>query len=333
MRVSLPARRLLVTTLIAINTGLAGCSPSTPSEASPPLSASGTNVPATPAATPSATPKASPTIAPSPTAPDLTTRPFTVLVLGLDADGRADAISVWGIDPVTRTVAIASIPRDTIDVPLPDGGTFHDKINAFYNVARGDPGRYPDGPGRAMASLVGGMLGIRVDYVAATTFGGFTRLVDAMGGVGINLPSAIVDPHYQITQTQIGIRFPAGEQVLSGQRALIYVRTRYADNDFERQRRQQAFLIAAGRELAADPSLLTALLEARRNLETDFPLDQVAPLLASVGSLDAWTFKGAVLGPSKYESAGSCTCGYALVPKLDEMRKLARAFFAWAVLP
>src|SRR3989304_1087756 len=114
---------------------------------------------------------------------------------GGDAFGHAE-----GVAPDRALAARPGPPAP----PLPAGPPSPDKHSAFYNVARGAPGRCPDGPGRAMASLVGGMLGIRVDYVAATTFGGFTRLVDAMGGVGINLPSAIVDPHYQITQTQIG---------------------------------------------------------------------------------------------------------------------------------
>ena len=148
-----------------------------------------------------------------------------------------------------------------------------------------------------------------------------------------SLPSAIVDPHYQVTQTNIGIRFPAGEQTLNGQRALIFVRTRYADNDFERQRRQQAFLLAAGRQLVATPDLLPALLAARGNLTTDFPLSALPDLLPAMKPIDAWTIRQVVLGPRTYESAGSCTCGYALEPKLDAMRKLARSFYPWAVSP
>lgn len=231
-------------------------------------------------------------------------------------------------------MSLASIPRDTINVPLPGGGTLRNtKINAFYNMANGDRKRYPQGPARATADMVGGMLGIRIDYTASTTFGGFSRLVDAMGGVNITLPKAIVDPHYEVTTTDVGVRFPKGPQKLNGKRALIYVRTRYSDNDFERQRRQQAFLLAAGQQLLSNPKLLVALGRAQSNLTTDFPIDRLPTLIAAIRSVDGWTIRQVVLGPKKYESSASCSCGYALAPKLDAMREVSAEFFPWAVGP
>ncbi len=243
---------------------------------------------------------------------------------------------VVGVDPVAKTLAFASIPRDTVNVPLPDGGTFvNRKINAFYDFARANPARYPQGPGRATADMVGTLLGIHIDYYAATTFGGFMNLVKAMGGVRVNLPRPVVDPYYQVTTTNIGIRFPAGPQTLSGPRALIYVRTRQGDNDFQRQRRQQSFLLAAGRQLVAHPELLAALAvaAAQGNLITDFPLDQVPTLLSTIGAVDAAHVRQTVLGPSRYESSTTCPCGYALQPNVAAMRTLARSFFPWAVVP
>lgn len=241
---------------------------------------------------------------------------------------------VVGVDPPNKAIAIASIPRDTINVPLKNGTVLtNQKINAFYNLARGDPARYPEGPGRATADVVGGMLGIRVDFYAATTFEGFRRLVDAMGGVSIRLPKAISDPYYQVTTRDIGIHFPAGTQTLAGDRALIYVRTRYADNDFERQRRQQAFVVAAGRKVLENPAVVPALIAAVANLTTDLPWTEVPAMLAAYGSFDEWSIRQTVLGPRTYESAASCPCGYALEPKLEAMRKLAAEYYPWAVQP
>lgn len=290
---------------------------------------------ATQSATATASPPASEAASPSPVASgpdDLTARAFTVLVLGADTEGRTDTMMVVGVDAKTKTLSIASIPRDTIDVPLPGGGRFtNQKINAFYNQAAAHPETYPAGPARATVDMVGILLGIRIDFYARTGFGGFTRLVDAVGGVDISLPRRLTDPNYQVTPSKTGVTFPAGPQTLNGQRALIFVRTRQADNDFERQRRQQAFLLAAGKQLLAEQGLLSLLLAARGDLDTDFPLDQVLPLAAAVGKVDDWTIKSAVLGPDRYEMAASCPCGYALAPKLAEFAKLGALYYPWAV--
>lgn len=312
---------------------LTACSQTDPSPTAVPPTAG------PPSATPSQgqvpTPSASPTSSPSPTESiALKDRPFTVLVLGADLEGRTDVIMVVGVDIKSRRISFASIPRDTINVPLPNGGTFADKkINSFYNFAAARQSTYPQGPARATTELVGGMLGIKIDFTARTTFRGFEGLTDAMGGVGITLTKAVVDPSYQVTTRDVGVSFPKGSQTLTGKRALIFVRTRGGDNDFERQRRQQAFLLAAGRQVLAKPTLVVALLAAQGNFQTDFPITQIPDLIGAITKIDGWTINQIVLGPRTYESAATCTCGYALEPKLDAMRKLARSFYPWAVLP
>lgn len=241
---------------------------------------------------------------------------------------------VIGLDPIAKTLAMASIPRDTINVPLPGGGVFRDqKINAFYDFAASRPSVYPQGAGRATADMVGTLLGIHIDYFAGTSFDGFVRIMQAMGGVKVSLPKPVVDPFYQVTPTQVGIRFPAGPQTLKGERALAFVRTRQGDNDFARQRRQQLFLIAAGRKLLSEPGLLAALALSAGSLITDFPLNQLATLVGDVRSIDPASIEQLVLGPRTYEAAGQCSCGYALVPLLPKMRAAARRLFPWAVQP
>ena len=181
---------------------------------------------------------------------------------------------------------------------------------------------------------MGLLLGIHIDYYALTTFGGFENLVNAMGGVKVNVPSAVVDPVYQVTLTDIGIRFKAGPQVMTGPRALIYTRTRKGDSDFARSRRQQVFLTAAGGQLLTRPNLFAALLAARQNLVTDFPLEQVPAIVAAFGSVPKGSaITGLVLGPRAYSSRAACPCGYALEPNLKAMRKIAASLFPWAVSP
>lgn len=318
--------------LLALVSAVAGCGDQTSPSPTTATAATASTSSAQPDSSPSPSTPVLSSPSPSPIL-DLATRPFTVLVIGGDLGWRTDSLDVVGVDPVKRTLAFASIPRDTIDVPLPDGGIFSDrKINAFYVFAAKNPTRYPQGPGRATADMVGTVLGIHVDYYAATSFAGFVSLVRALGGVTVNLPKAVVDPLYQVTLTNIGIRFPAGTQHLNPDRALIFVRTREGDSDFERQRRQQLFLLAAGRQVLAKPAQLAALLKAASNLSTDFPLDQTPALLAAFQGGPS-SVSNAVLGPKTYESAASCTCGYALSPNLVAMRRLAARFFPWAQTP
>lgn len=328
----MPRASCLLVAVIAA-TLAAGCAGPAPT-----ITAETPQITSSPAPTRSAStspgPSRSPTPSVSPNVTDLTTRPFTVLVLGGDNGFLTDAIIVAGIDPVNRTVRFVSLPRDTIDVPLPGGGVFRQqKINAFYNYAAANPRRFAQGPGRATADMMQELLGIRIDFYAATTFDGFRSLVSAMGGVRVNVPNAVVDPYYQVTSSQIGIRFSAGWQMMNGSRALIYNRTRQGDSDFARSRRQQVFLAAAGSQLLAHPDLLKALMKVRNNLVTDFPMVQLPALLVAVEAVQAGGItSGLVLGPSRYSAVTSCTCGYALEPDLAAMRKAAANLFPWAVL-
>jgi LCP family protein required for cell wall assembly len=337
-RRALQLRRIVVMAFVAL---VAGCGSTSPTTSPASINASGSpEVPASSSLPPSSTsPSESPLASlqaspiPSTLTGDLTKAPFTVLVLGGDDGFRTDAVVVVGVDPVKRTITYASLPRDTIDLPLPGGGVFRaQKVNAFYNYAAADPGRYPQGPGRATADLIGTLLGIRIDFYAATTFSGFTNIVNAMGGIRVNVPRTVVDPFFQITRTNVGIRFNPGWQVMKGARALIYARTRQGDNDFERSRRQQVLLTAAGNQLLTRPALLVALVGAARNLITDFPLGQVPALIQAVGSVSpASITSGTVFGPTTYSRAAPCSCGYALLPNTAAIRKTAAKLFPWAV--
>jgi LCP family protein required for cell wall assembly len=329
-------RLIAVVAFVALVAGCGSTSPTPPpasinASGTPEVSASAASASGSPSESPFASLQASPI--PSTPTVDLTKAPFTVLVLGGDDGFRTDAVMVVGVDPVKRTISYASLPRDTIDLPLPGGGVFRgQKVNAFYNYAAANPGRYPEGPGRATAELIGTLLGIRIDFYAATTFSGFTHIVNSMGGIRVNVPRTVVDLFFQVTRTNVGIRFNPGWQVMNGGRALIYTRTRTGDNDFERSRRQQVLLTAAGNQLLARPALLVALVGAAGNLITDFPLGQVPALIQAIGSVSpASITSGTVFGPSRYSKAVSCACGYALLPNIGAIRQTAAKLFPWAV--
>jgi LCP family protein required for cell wall assembly len=328
---SITIRRLLPLLLTGLLWGCGSQNPS-PMASSQPSPTTPSSPIGGPSSSPSYTPTSPPSPSPQPSA-NISARPFTVLVIGGDLGWRTDALVVVGVDPVKRTLAFASIPRDTINVPLPGGGTFTNrKINAFYVMALKNPVHYPQGPARATADMVGDLLGIHIDYFAATSFQGFVNVVRSIGGVSVDLPSAVVDARYEVTKKSVGVRFPAGKQRLTPDRALIFVRTREGDSDFDRQRRQQLFLLAAGRQVLTHPTQLPALLGAASNVSTSIPIAQIADLVAVFGDGPS-SVQTAVLGPRTYERAAACPCGYALEPKLDAMRRLGARFFPFAVVP
>lgn len=162
--------------------------------------------------------------------------PLNVLVLGVDTrpgtggeymGTRSDTMIVVQVTPETGRVEILSIPRDLL-VELWPG--VEDRINTAY--AYGGVGLSRD--------VVEGLTGIPIDHYAVVDFKGFEEVIDAMGGVEVDVEDE-VPPKYGIQD---------GPQTLSGRQALFYARYRgTAGGDLDRIRHQQR-LIAALREQA-----------------------------------------------------------------------------------
>jgi polyisoprenyl-teichoic acid--peptidoglycan teichoic acid transferase len=213
---------------------------------------------------------------------------FTVLVMGLDRrpgeNGlayRTDTIMVVSVDPATNSIGILSIPRDLyVEIP---GYPQLQRVNT--SMVLGEL-RQPDfGPQLAMQTIQYN-LGIRVHDYVAVDFQAFTRFVDAIGGVEMDVPYSISDPLYpDMNYGYDPFYIRAGRQTLDGATALKYARTRHGDNDFLRAQRQQLVMYAVrDRLLSADalpqlivqsPSLWGVLQD---NLYTGLTLDQVIQL-------------------------------------------------------
>jgi len=164
--------------------------------------------------------------------------PFNVLLLGSDArpsdeDARADTIIVARVDVETGKVWLVSIPRDT-RAEIPGHGT--GKINGalFYG-----------GPS-LMVETVTNLLDIPIHHYMAVDWIGFQNVVDAMGGVWIDVDVEIDDPKAASHSPGLRARRIApGYQMLDGEHALTYVRSReFPDADFTRMQHQQAFFKA-----------------------------------------------------------------------------------------
>ena len=175
-----------------------------------------------------------------------------VLLIGMDSGiGRntllSDTMIVVSLDPVGKTVSMASIPRDMVDVPLPDGRKFRGKINSLVSYARWHPGKFPgakDGQS-VLAAALGTLLDLKIDSWAQVNLPGFVSLVDAVGGVNINVTDGFCDPRYK----EYGIRgfnITPGRYHMDGEEALAYARVRKAtgESDFTRAGRQQEVIAA-----------------------------------------------------------------------------------------
>lgn len=181
---------------------------------------------------------------------------FTLLVVGVDSRNegtnssiRSDTLMLMRVQPQVGKLSLLSIPRDT-RVEVRGRGT--SKINAAYAYGYMNPQElYTDDvsqqeAGMALAAetvedfLMLRSRGYRVDYVIEINFAGFANVIDAFGGIDIDVPTYIVDAAYPTADYGVmRVEFQPGMQHMTGAQALIYARTRHADNDFGRIQRQQ----------------------------------------------------------------------------------------------
>jgi LCP family protein required for cell wall assembly len=194
---------------------------------------------------------------------------INVLVMGLDRridepkddPTRTDTMFVVSIDPYSKTAGVFSIPRDLwVEIPDGQGGYMKDRINVAYEY--GPIRKYPGGgPGLAEATVEHNF-GIKIDHYLVVDFVGFMELVDAIGGIDVEVKDNIVDPSYCLTAScddrQI-IVFEPGLERMDGERTLAYVRVRYGSSDLRRIERQQDVMRAA-----VDAALSAELLMPNR---------------------------------------------------------------------
>ncbi len=214
-----------------------------------------------------------------------------VLLMGIDSgpnrtQALTDSLMVISLDPVGQTVSMVSIPRDLVDVPLGNGDTFAPKINSLLGYANRRPTEFPQGGTRALEDAIGALLGVPIHYYAKVDLAGFVTMVDAVGGVDIDVARPLSDANYGGFGVGPGWSVGVGPRHFDGANALAYARIRRAagENDFTRAGRQQEVLIALRNQAAQPGNLvgrLPALLGAVGNtFRTDFPQERLPELAA-----------------------------------------------------
>jgi LCP family protein required for cell wall assembly len=217
---------------------------------------------------------------------------INVLMLGIDrredeeGPWRSDTMIVATLDPQTKTAGMLAIPRD-LYVPIPAPGAGENRINTanFY----GDSSNYPGGGPALAKKTVEYNFAIPIHYYVLIDFNGFRKLIDAIGGIDIDVPEAIDDPEYPTEDYGVmHLQIPAGRQHMDGDMALKYARSRKSTSDFDRSRRQMQVILAArdkalkSNALAQAPQLLAQL---RAAVQTDMTPDQIlalSPIVAQI---------------------------------------------------
>ena len=191
-----------------------------------------------------------------------------VLVVGSDEragldGGRGDALHVVGLNPGAGKATILDIPRDTwVDIP----GHGQGRINEAYR----------NGGAEMQAQTVRNLTGAPIKYVLQTTFAGFIAMIDALGGVDVDVPYLMSDPNS-------GAAFNPGPVVMTGERALAFSRDRHIpDGDLNRTMHQGQLIIHGLAELRKEGTSPTEVLHYLdvlfRNIRTDgHQLDRPLP--------------------------------------------------------
>lgn len=232
-----------------------------------------------------------------------------LLILGISGEERAgddltDTIIFVSVSPQAGNTLLLSLPRDIWLASM------RAKLNTAYHYGN----QKKSGGGLVLAkAAVAEILDQPVDYGLVINFGGFEQIVDILGGVMVDVENSFDDYRYPIPgkeNDECGgdpeyrcryeyLHFDAGEQLMDGERALKYVRSRYAEGeegtDYARSRRQQRLMAAIKNKflsfkVLANPFKAVQLIKAlQQNFESDIPqkdLGGMAKLLLKMRSGD-----------------------------------------------
>lgn len=229
---------------------------------------------------------------------DITTKPFSILISGndsfgsLDENSRSDVDMVVTINPVTSTILLTSIPRDSFVTEVCDDYACNygveDKLThtGIYGVD-------------TTKDTVEKLLGIDINYVFRVNFTSMINIVDSLGGVDITVDKGMAVSKFYTNSTLEGVH--EGKNHLDGKRALAYSRERkaYIDGDVQRARNQQQVLQAMFKK-ATSPEIITRYSSLLKALEGAFDTNMTTKEITSfikyqIQAKPNWKFEQYVL--------------------------------------
>ena len=214
---------------------------------------------------------------------------YTILVSGVDdGNGGSDTNILVAVDTVNGYVYGVSIPRDSKAII---DGKAH-KINYAYNK----------GGISLLADTVSEQLGVPVDYTVCVDLKGFTALVDAIGGVEVEVTKAEAKEVTGHPKRYGNVKLKAGKHNLTGKQALAYCRIRKIDTDFVRTKRQRTVMNAIIKKMkSSNPFTLYKMASnAAPYIETDMTKSELCSFVAKAGSCATSTHQARVPFPDTW---------------------------------
>jgi len=270
---------------------------------------------------------------------------INVLLLGMGGQGHSgayltDTIMLASLKPSTNQVAFLSIPRDLF-VEIPGYGWRKiNNANAFGEMSNGQGAEL-------ISEVVSNITGQTIHYYGRLDFTGFTEIVDMLGGLEIEVDNTFSD--YMYPDWNYGyqpVTFEAGQQVMGGDEALKFVRSRHGNNgegsDFARSKRQQKVLLAFKEKVLSISTLLNPvrIIDILNSLSEHTKTNMEAWELVRLGKIAMQIKKDEIVnqvletGPNGLLYSETTIDGaYILRPKaglddFSEIEKVAREIFS-----
>jgi LCP family protein required for cell wall assembly len=240
-------------------------------------------------------------------------------------------------------VVLFTIPRDTVDVPVPPGPariafgpTYPGKINAWFSEVQNRPDLFAGSDAtrgyNGIKAILGQLYGLDIRYFVEVNFSGFERVVDALGGVTINVQIPVLDDQYPRPGGVLErLYIPAGLQHMNGTQALAYSRSRKTSTDFDRSARQQRVLVSLRRQTDIAqiiPSIDTLADALKQSVRTDVPRELVPQLLSVAERIGSRSIRSVIFTPPFYgQEIFASPRGYIIEPNVTRIRTAVREAF------
>jgi LCP family protein required for cell wall assembly len=250
---------------------------------------------------------------------DIPNRYLNIVLLGSDkrpnsGAWRTDTMIIASLDVETNVVRLLSIPRD-LWVYIPGHG--YNRVNTAE--LWGELAKKGTGTERVKQTIHHN-LGIPIHYYARVDFRGFMEIVDAVGGLDIDVACPLPD-----------IELKPGLHHMDGKQALRFARSRKSTNDYDRGRRQRKVLLALwDQALTMDmlPKLPRLWKSMSHTFETDLPLDQVLNLAYVGVQLEPQHILGSAINHKHVKGWNTPAGASVLLPREERVRTLLENFYA-----
>lgn len=232
-----------------------------------------------------------------------------ILFLGIGGEEHSegglltDSIMIISLKKSTGQIALISIPRD-LYVQMP-GENYSNKINSAYILGEQ---KYQNGLDFSKKTI-SYVTGLYIDHVVLVDFKSFKEAIDVLGGINVYLEEPFIeDKQWWCDENGQNCRpfiVESGRQTLDGERALLYARSRFSSDDFDRARRQQQIIIGVKDKvlslgILANPLIINSLFDTvAENIEMDIKPWEIPNLITLAQEADADNIKKKVFDISE----------------------------------